>query len=400
MTTEALVETFHRETDELLTALEQGLLELETTSDAADAIDRLFRAAHTLKGNAGMVGFSEFVRLTHALENVLDRLRAHTLSVSEVVIEASFDAVDALRTSAQMLLDGAPTIVTPEYERALRALAELCEGEPVEAPSLEARLVDAELYFRPEFFANGEDITTFLEELALLGDVIAAETLFDRVPPLDLLAPEACHVGLRARLRTTSGTMGVVGMAVLSVDEENLSVREVPEERKVDAAPANKQDARDPAEPAASVQRSPAHAAHTVAEHIRVDAEKLDGLMDLVGELVVAISQLTTTRSQLVVERLETLGRDLQTRVMSLRMLPVQDAFERFRRPMRDLAKELGKQIEFTTEGGDTQLDKKVIDALLDPLKHMLRNCVSHGLEEPAERERAGKPASGRVHVS
>lgn len=403
MTTEALVETFHRETDELLAALEQDLLELETTSDAPDTIDRLFRAAHTLKGNAGMVGFSDFVRLTHALENVLDRLRSRTMSVSEPVIEASFEALDVLKSSAQALLSGAPSIVTPEYERALQGLAALCEGEVLEAPSLEARLVDAELYFRPEFFENGEDVTTFLEEFALLGDVISAETLFDRVPPLADLAPEACHLGLRIRLRTTSGSMGVVGMAVLSVDEENLRVEELAEEKvevvpPPSTTPVEVAPAPTPAAPAPAT--TAARAAHAVTENIRVDAVKLDGLMDLVGELVVAISQLSEDRTQHVVERLETLGRDLQTRVMGLRMLPVAEGFERFRRPMRDLAKELGKQIEFTTEGGETQLDKKVIDALLDPLKHMLRNCVSHGLEEPAERLALGKPAAGRVHLS
>jgi len=403
MTIDHLVDTFHRETEELLAALEEGLLELESADDPADCVDRLFRVAHTLKGNAGMVGFAEFVRLTHVLENVLDRLRARTLAVSEGAIETFFGALDVLKSTAEAFSNGQPFQMTPVYERSIEELTLLCDGEELTASSLEEREVEVEVYFRQDFWKSEEDVTTFLDELGMLGELLSVETLFDRVPPLDQLVPEQCHLGLRASLRTSSGPMGVMGVCFLSVDEENIKIRELakpastPNPASADAvAPAQPEEAA-----AVAAQSEQNRAAKQRAGTIRVDAEKLDRLMDLVGELVIGISQVQErSRTELVVERLEALGRDLQDQVMSLRMLPIHDTFERFRRPMRDLAKELDKQLEFTVVGGATQVDKKVIDSLTDPLKHMLRNCVSHGLETAAERLAAGKPACGRIRLS
>ncbi|MGC4093306.1 MAG: chemotaxis protein CheA [Polyangiaceae bacterium] len=402
MTIDLLVETFHRETEELLGQLEEGLLELESVEENADCIDRLFRVAHTLKGNAGMVGFSEFVRLTHVLENVLDRLRARTMSVNEGVVESFFSALDVLKATADAFSNGAAFEMTPAYEGALAELTQHCEGEELTSSSLDEREVEVEVYFRQDFWAGDEDVTTFLEELGMLGQLLSIETLFDRVPPLAELSPDQCHLGLRVVLRTSSGPMGVMGVCFLSVDEENIKITELgklaPEqpEEKVVAAPI-----QDTAPQVVQVRAEAKAASKPRAGTIRVDADKLDRLMDLVGELVIGITQVQDrSRSQAAVERLEALGRDLQDQVMGLRMLPIHDTFERFRRPMRDLAKELEKQVEFVTAGGATQVDKKVIDSLTDPLKHMLRNCVSHGLETPAERLAAGKPAGGTIRVS
>ncbi|MFZ5896184.1 MAG: chemotaxis protein CheA [Myxococcota bacterium] len=399
MTTDQLVETFHRETEELLAALEEGLLELESSRDSRDCVDRLFRVAHTLKGNAGMVGFSEFVRLTHAAENVLDRLRAGTLTVNETVVETLFGAFDVLKATAETFARGDAFQATPEYELALNELMLLCDAEELQAASsLEEREIEVQVYFRPDFWKGEEDVTTFLAELGMLGELLSVETLFERVPPLPELAPDQCHLGLRVTLRTNSGPMGVMGVCFLSVDEENIQMRELGKP----AAKAQVTAAADtPAQRGAQPKAGAATSGKQRGSTIRVDAEKLDRLLDLVGELVIGISQVRdSSRAAAAVERLEVLGRDLQDQVMGLRMLPIQDTFERFRRPMRDLAKELDKQLDFSIHGGATQVDKKVIDSLMDPLKHMLRNCVSHGLEGPAERVAQGKPASGQIRLS
>jgi two-component system chemotaxis sensor kinase CheA len=422
MSSDALIVTFQREAEELLMALEEGLLELESAADSAETIDRLFRAAHTLKGNAGMVGLTEIVRLTHVLENVLDRLRARSLVASETVVEALLSGFDALKVAVEGSANGVVFVASAEYEAAIAELSTLCDADELASSPLEERLVEVEVYFRPDFWESGDDLTTFLEELALLGPLETVELLSDRVPPLSELVVTSCCLGLRVRLRTNSGPMGVMGVCFLSVDEENIRITDLSKTQPAStdslAVAAGVELQNDaamlaaPATAAAASEQAPAARATSAggatkarAGSIRVDTDKLDRMLDLVGELVIGISQVqdrsnSAARAAAAIERLEALGRDLQDQVMNLRMLPIHDTFERFRRPIRDLAKELDKQVEFSTAGGATQVDKKVIDCLADPLKHMLRNCVSHGIESPEERLAVGKPAAGRIHLS
>lgn len=405
MNADLLRETFQRETEELLAALEEGLLEFEANPDSGSVVDSLFRVAHTLKGNAGMVGFAEFVRLTHVLENVLDRLRSHTLRSSDAVHEALFAGLDALKTAAVSFAQSGAFAATPEYDAAISALHEQCDGEQIAQTELRERVWEVCAYFRSDFWRSGEDLPSFLEELGLLGELISVQTLVDRVPALSELAVGECHLGLRVVLRTTAGPMGVMGVCFLSVDEENIRINELApaaERAHAELAPREAEPAAAPAKPGGEVAGP--RASHAKANTLRVDADKLDRLMDLVGELVIGIAQVSdrqhAAQSEAALERLAALGRELQDNVMALRMLPIHDTFERFRRPIRDLARELGKSVDFVVSGGATQVDKKVLDALLDPLKHMLRNCVSHGIELPEERTRAGKAEIGQIHLS
>jgi len=382
MTTDPLLDTFHREAEELLEMLEEGLLELETASEPAEIIDRLFRAAHTLKGNAGMVGFSEFVRLTHVAENVLDRLRSRTLEVNEGVISAIFSGLDALKVAADNFSRGRAFEATAAYDEAIAELTQLCDMEHLEAGETRERVLDIRVYFRPEYWRGGDGLSSFLDDIALLGQVTNPRVLVDRMPP-ELSSPDAL-LGIGARLRTTSGPMGVLGLCVLSVDEENITITDVEEDllpAPVVAAPARdigQEEEPAPGTPPPAQRRAPStpprapQAARTSGSTIRVDSEKLDHLLDSVGELVIGIAQASAHSRRLpalsvVHERLEGLSRDLQEQVMGLRMLPVHDLFERFRRPIRDLGKELDKPVEFTTLGTTTQVDQKVIDALADP---------------------------------
>jgi two-component system, chemotaxis family, sensor kinase CheA len=421
--------TFLRETEELLEALDQGLLELEASSESSDLVDRLFRAAHTLKGNAGMVGFSDAVKLTHVLENVLDRLRSGNLVTSPDVMSALFLGVDALRAMSNEFRDNLPVTDTPQLQRAYQELAAHSTESEETALGVE-RLLEVTFYLRPTPLEGAEDLLTLLDEIAMVGDIERIETLFDRVPPLTDEGSTQAALGARVHLRTTSSPMAVMGVLFLSVEEEDLGVIEL----KLAAAPAvnladlerelalipaavnSLQAAVSIAQPHATAEgaqkakapKAPAQRKNDAAEgsSLRVDTGKLDNLVDLVGELVIGISQVRVAQgaggshAQLAVERLELLGRELQDQVMALRMLPIQETFERFRRPIRDLSKDLGKPLEFKIQGGETQVDKRVLDSLVDPLKHMLRNCVSHGLEAPEDRVRAGKPGEGTIVLS
>lgn len=416
--------TFLREMEELLEALDQGLLELESAAEG-DVVDRLFRAAHTLKGNAGMVGFTQAVSLTHVLENVLDRLRSGALSNTPEVVNALFLGVDALRIMALEFREDLPVSDSPELQRALEELS-LHSTETADAGVEVERTFEVTFYLRPTPLEEAEDLLGLLDEIAMLGDVLHVEVLVDRVPPIQSEQSTRAALGARVRLRTTSSSMAIKGVLFLSVEEEDLTIVDVSfphgatqsvSDSDVHVPPQGgvslpspvsvPSPASSPAQPAQARGASNAQRKPTAADStLRVDTQKLDGLVDLVGELVIGISQVRVSQqaggsnAQLAIERLELLGRELQDQVMALRMLPIQETFERFKRPIRDLSKELGKPLEFQIHGGETLVDKRVIDSLVDPLKHMLRNCVSHGLEAPAERVKVGKPPEGTITLS
>lgn len=422
MSSDQLFASFVREAEELFDDLDSGLLELEQGRDDPDLVDRLFRSAHTLKGNAGMVGFNDAVQLTHVLENVLDRLRSRTLAVSPEVLEPLFRGVDVLRAMTSSFCAGQTVERSEHYDELVLELARLGGKEEEALAPMIARTLDVRLYYQASAWQGDEDLASLLEELSLIGELSEVETLFDRVVPLDQPILEAARLGLRVLLRTTQGPMAVMGVCFLSVEEEDLIITDVTDGKNevysLDAAANEKAEERKQQPglklpPSAGKQNASAAGpdASTVARAtptstLRVETVKLDSLVDLVGELVIGISQVRQPGQQneadqvAAIERLEGLGRELQEQVMALRMVPVQETFERFRRPLRDLSKELNKQIDFQIEGGETQIDKRMVDSLVDPLKHMLRNSVSHGLEDTDERSTSDKPEVGTIRLS
>jgi len=399
----ALVQTFLHECEELFSILEEGFLELEAEADDPELVDGLFRAAHTLKGNAGMIGCAEFVHLTHAMENVLEQLRAKALPPAAANGVALLAAIDQLRDMASCLQSEQVWSPSPAYELAMAQLVERGDascGAPVEARE---RLLQVDIRLRPDVWTSGEDPATLLEELALMGTVEEVEALLDRVPALPEFDANVCYWGFRLKLRTTSSPAAVAGFCCLSVEEEDIRISEVGGPTEV-LQPSHAGTENRAASDADARSRK-ARSDKALGSTFRVDTNKVDSLLDLVGELVIGISQAQAGQHDsslraVALERLELLGREMQDQVMSLRLLPAHETFERFRRPLRDLAKQIDKPFVFKTQGGETQLDRKVLEQLVDPLKHMLRNSVAHGLESPEERARLGKPAQGTVTLS
>lgn len=422
MSSDQLFASFVREAEDLLDALDAGLLELEGGTDDPDLVDRLFRSAHTLKGNAGMVGFNDAVQLTHVLENVLDRLRSRTLSVSAEVLEPLFSGVDILRAMTESFCSGQPVERSERYDELVVELARLGGKEEEALAPMTERTLEVRLHYQTTAWQGDEDLASLLDELSLIGELSEVETLFDRVSALDEPVLDDARLGLRVLLRTTQGPMAVMGVCFLSVEEEDLVITDVTDGKNevysLDAAANEKAEERLQRPPGelpgtprndtatATGRDAPSAARAAPTSTLRVETSKLDSLVDLVGELVIGISQVRqpgqrNEADQLAaVERLEGLGRELQEQVMELRMVPVQETFERYRRPLRDLSKELNKPFEFIIEGGETQIDKRMVDSLVDPLKHMLRNSVSHGLEDAEARSASSKPEVGTIRLS
>ncbi|CRL97948.1 Chemotaxis protein CheA [Pseudomonas sp. 28 E 9] len=415
-------QTFIVEARELLQAMEQSLLQLESEPGDQDAIGAIFRAAHTIKGSAGLFGLASIVGFTHIVEDVLDRLREGKVAVDAALIALLLKCGDHMLELVEVVANRgeAPTPAALERGEALREALSAYQPMRTAAADVETAEVadDAavdvlwhlSLRFGVDVFRNGMDPLSFLRYLETLGQVLQVKTLTDSIPPMDRWDPESCYLGFEIDLRSTAShaTLNEVFDFVRDDCEVHISaVDEAPGSTAVVAGDQVTQAEQSLV--AATPQRSaPASEAKPRdGNYVRVNADKLDELINLVGELVIAsagssllarscnndpLQEATSTVSALVEEILDG--------ALHLRMIPIGDTFNRFRRVVRDISQELGKDIELSISGADTELDKTVVEKIGDPLMHLLRNAMDHGIESAEARQAAGKPTKGHLSLN
>ncbi|MDH1009301.1 chemotaxis protein CheW [Pseudomonas nicosulfuronedens] len=380
---EQFLQVFFEETDEHLATLELLLIGLDLDQPDAETLNGIFRAAHSIKGSSGMFGFDDLTAVTHELETLLDRIRCGQTSLHVDMIGVFLEARDVL----QRLLDAHRSQV-PDPDVPVAATVERLRAwlaEPVAAAADDGfGLFDA-VPAAVESSASDDDAFGFFDEAP--GTPGASESsassdddfgFFDDAPG----APDA----------TTVEPYGIFDKAPGAPTAAAV------------AAPSEQPKA------ALTAAAKPAVRADSESSSIRVSVEKIDSLINLVGELVITqamLSQLSEDldpthfeRLQQALAQLEHNTRDLQESVMSIRMLPISFIFSRFPRLVHDTSARLGKQVELILQGEHTELDKSVIEKLSDPLTHIVRNSIDHGIETPAERLAAGKPAQGSVKLA
>jgi len=448
-------QAYLEEAHDLLVELESALLELEERPEDHDLVDRVFRAMHTIKGSGAMFGFDDVAHFTHDVETVFDQVRNGLIPLTKELLNLTL----ACRDRVQDILfgEGCGRDADPAQSAGLleRMRAFLPEAETAEeAQPKAATVLDAaetgnafRIRFRPprDIFLCGTDPGALLEELAGMGQARVIANL-EAVPVLSEIEPEVCYAWWDVVLATEAGEAAVRDVFIFVEDDSELSVSAIPldetpagykklgeilvERGDIDAAALEKVlsgkkklgellaeyglVSRGRVESALAEQQEvrglKATRAKTGAEaqtaSIRVAAEKLDQLVNLVGELVTVqarISQVVAERDDPVLatltEELERLSDELRDSTLGIRMLPIGTTFSKFRRLVRDLSVELGKEIELETEGAETELDKTVIERLGDPLVHLLRNSIDHGIEPPDERAARGKPRSGTIRL-
>ena len=409
------VDTFRQEARELLEQLEASLLDLEQDTQNSELINSAFRALHTIKGSGAMFGFTEVASFGHEFETAFDRVRKGQSAASPELIGIALDAKDHVYK-----LIGAPDLVVPGGEAILDALRAAVSTDRFPEAPLATRPATAETTavqqrWRIRFslpadaFISGTNPLILLDEIAALGpcEVVA---LIDSVPPLEAIDPEVAYLGWQVELFAADPRAAIDDVFLFLRDDMELSVE--PLDHAAPAARASVPAAQSAAPPVAAVpslpkDRADAAATDTAGLSLRVPAERLDELMDRVGELVIAQARLTQIASvssdsnlKTIAEELERLSSGLRDTTMGIRMVPIGSLFGRFRRLIHDLSRDLEKEIEFITTGEDTELDKTMIEKLADPLVHLIRNAVDHGLEDPSVRLAAGKPAKGTVRLS
>lgn len=414
-------QTFIVEARELLQAMEQSLLQLESEPGDQDAIGAIFRAAHTIKGSAGLFGLASIVGFTHIVEDVLDRLREGSVAVDAALIALLLKCGDHMLELVEVVADRGETPTPAALERgeALRealsayqpmrtAVASVETAEVTDDVAVEV-LWHISLRFGTDVFRNGMDPLSFLRYLETLGQLIQVATLTDSIPPMDSWDPESCYLGFEIDLRSMASHASLNEVFDFVRDDCEVHISAVDEAPDSTAAIAG--ELVTPVEPGlvtAAPQRPAASEAKTRdGNYVRVNADKLDELINLVGELVIAsagasllarscnndpLHEASSTVSGLVEEILDG--------ALHLRMIPIGDTFNRFRRVVRDISQELGKDIELSISGAETELDKTVVEKIGDPLMHLLRNAMDHGIESADARRAAGKSAKGHLSLN
>jgi two-component system, chemotaxis family, sensor kinase CheA len=447
MTTLDPTEVFRQEASELFETLEAALLDLCQRPDDRELVDSAFRALHTIKGSGAMFGFDKVASFTHEFETAFELVRKGEIKPTQELISVALAAKDYIRALIEAP-DSTDSIIGDAILDDLKQFVAPAAQVVVTTPKAEARVVaetqaagwQLHLEFDSQILRNGSNPLDLLDDLCKLGPCFAVPVT-DDVPLLDELEPEDCYLKWDVTLSSDCDRAAIDDVFMFVLDEMKLTVAplshvEFPaappllllQEALPDAAPvAPISVALTPTAPvpAASVFVSEAEpAAKPPATRIeqkrdepkrseergiatvRVQAERLDELMDRVGELVIAqarLSQLAATGSDLsikmIAEEIERLAASLRDTTMGARMVPIGSLFGRFRRLVHDLSRDLAKPVEFVTTGEDTELDKTMIECLADPLVHLIRNAIDHGIEDSATRAASGKVEQGRIEL-
>jgi two-component system, chemotaxis family, sensor kinase CheA len=453
---EILAATFREEAPEILSELETSLLELNAAPGNMEMIDRIFRALHTIKGSGGMAGFTEVAAFAHEVETIFVEVRSGQIAVTPELINLTLQACDQLKkmiettgstlkkhlskvdglVNALRLLQCFPAVAVP--------VENVGEAKEVQRQADDTVTYRIRFQLTPDIFAQGINPLYLLRELKHLGECHVVAQV-DAIPDLDAFDAEVCYLWWDVILTTNRGRNAIEDVFIFVIDSCQLQIEVVEaawiesnddkrlgqilmergdlsladlltvlaEQKKIGEILVEKKLATSGEIAAALIEQTQvksqreARLGREAMNSIRVKSEKLDALVNLIGELVTVQARLSQIAGsaeladlQSVSEEVERLTWDLRDQVLTIRMLPIGATFNKFKRLVYDLSRELGKNLQIVSEGAETELDKTVIERLNDPLMHLIRNCVDHGIEAPEVRRQQGKSEVGTIWLS
>ena len=453
------ISIFLSEANEIVEGLENDLVLLEDNKSDEDLLNKIFRSAHTLKSSAGTVGFTTMSELNHVAENLLEKVRSGKLDVTPKMITVLLEFLDTVKLMLQNIIDGkgeADGVDNIESLKAkIKAIADgnedietVASPQPkketpkTEEPKEEVKEVKAEgteksggsnvfhvdMSFKATIFDNGIDPLMFLNDLKAIGTIKNLKIDYSNVPAISALEdPYTCYTQFALDLETNSTIEQVQNIFLFVIDDNDINISdakegaqevksspqpEVAETKKEETqAEAPKETKQEEAKTEQAKPQAPKSASAKVQapSTVRVDTRKLDSLMNLIGELVIAQSRIMQLTQSLdidnglkeAVSSMDRTSRQIQEEVMNIRMMPVGPIFNQFHRYVRDLNLELNKEVKLVLKGETTEIDKNMLEQLSDPLKHIIRNSMDHGIEKTKEeRIERGKPEFGTITMS
>jgi len=432
MNLDEVFQTFLAESREMLEEMERYLLEIEAGAQDSEQLNALFRCVHTIKGSAGLFALDHVVAFTHVVENVLDRLREGEFALDHDLAAlllqsrdhiASLIDCDADRVSPGLIVAGEVLLLAlADYQEA-QVPALVVQDRPV--ASDRSGLGDdwhISLRFGPDVLRQGMDPMGFIRYLGTLGEITRVVTLTDALPAIEEMDAESCYLGFEIELRAETDQAAIE--AVFEFVQEDCQLRILPPGSGV---PSPAEPEVDPmagdstagiaafdqplmagaALGTASAKQPGREVRGQATQYIRVQADKLDALINLVGELVIAgaaaglcAQRNGDTATQEAVAVVSGLVEEIRDGSLELRMVPIGETFQRFQRVVRDVSQELGKDIRLEISGADTELDKTVVEKIADPLMHLVRNAMDHGIESAERRLQSRKPSQGIVRLN
>lgn len=467
------ISIFLSEANEIVEGLENDLVLLEDNKSDEDLLNKIFRSAHTLKSSAGTVGFTTMSELNHVAENLLEKVRSGKLDVTPTMITVLLEFLDTVKIMLQNIIDGkgeadgvnnieslkakikaiadgneidasvqAPTTsstaptVKKETQTSTQAQA-IEEPEKKEESSSGSNVFHISMSFKATIFDNGIDPLMFLNDLRDIGTISNLKIDSSNVPPISALEdPYTCYTQFSLDISTNSTLEQVQNIFLFVIDDNDINisdakvsvqkedkieaqtetqVAEEKEEKTIEETKSQEETKEEikteQAKPQTSAAKSQASSSVKVQapSTVRVDTRKLDSLMNLIGELVIAQSRIMQLTQSLdidnglkeAVSSMDRTSRQIQEEVMNIRMMPVGPIFNQFHRYVRDLNLELNKEVKLVLKGETTEIDKNMLEQLSDPLKHIIRNSMDHGIERTKEERIArGKPEFGTITMS
>ncbi|GAB6098552.1 chemotaxis protein CheA [Halanaerocella petrolearia] len=452
MADEELLQVFIDEAEEILTDLETNLIELEGSPQDKELLNRIFRGVHTLKGSAGLTGLTKIEDFVHHAEDLLDQLRNENLKVDSDIINLLLDTRDLLEEMVQEIINPNCQIktskvaeITDSLQKYINSTDEVGKEDVSVRSDSKENIYKITLDFNSELFQTGTDPLLLLEELDNIGEIIDRNINLSKIPQLDKLDPEECYLVITLIIKTEEPLAEIKDIFVFVEFDNKVEIEDVTTnfDQELDLSLADKLTGeilvergiidQDDVESALNQQNklgdilnkegkvTKKQVDQVVEEQqksrkvkekstIKVDTEKLETLMNSMAELVISQAKVrdlvlekgdsSSLETMNVLDEVDKQIKSLQEEIMKVRMVPIGDTFTRFKRLVRDLSKEQGKEVKLEIKGEETELDKTLIEQIGDPLKHMIRNSIDHGIELPAEREEKGKVKEGRVTLN
>jgi two-component system chemotaxis sensor kinase CheA len=464
MEQDELLQIYFSEAEELLQTMEHSLMTLESDPQNQSVINEVFRAMHTMKSSSAMVGFTQLSEHTHLLENLLERIRSKQLSITQNLVSFLLENHDLIKSAVENAAQGKPDVgldafpaMAEKVKRFLGLAAEQEEGR-VTAPittgmpggqkeSSKGSYYEINMRFRKDIFQIGQDPLMLLYELGDLAEIISVETDLSSLPPFMEMDPYQLYLTWRLLIKTDRPLPTIEKVFVFVREDElnQISIRDVSShfrdgvdtrmadkplgEILIDQKLVSEQEIQEVLTQQKKVGEALLEKGKISSDElnkivdlqeksravlrkstVRVDTDKLDQLANMVEEMTIQLARISAILGDLppdVTRKLGSepdilnrIGREVQEQVMRLRMFPIEGTFQRFQRMARDLAREQHKQIKIILGGGETELDKDVIEHINDPLTHIIRNCIGHGIEVPDERKQSGKSPEGIINLN
>ncbi len=453
------ISIFLNEANEIVEGLENDLVYLEDNKSDNELLNKIFRSAHTLKSSAGTVGFEAMSNINHVAENLLEKVRSGTLEITADMITVLLEFLDTIKLMLTNIQEGAEetdgiTNIDSLKQKikaiadggsssdaapaasagAAPAVAAEVKSEPKDAGFTSIQIFSINMTFKQNIFEHGIDPLMFLGDLKAIGEIKGLKIHIENLPSISNLEdPYTCYATFEVDYESFQELDDINNIFLFVVDDNDIIIKEVasipasmPNKAEQEAAPAEATPAESDtqaaentpaAAPAGGAPAAPKAAPAggggkpvAAASTVRVDTRKLDTMMNLVGELVIAQSRIMQITSKIedggtdlkeAVSSIDRITREIQEEVMNIRMMPISPIFSQFKRYIRDLSIELNKDIRLEMSGESTEIDKNMLEQLSDPLKHIIRNSIDHGIEATKEqRVERGKPEYGTIKLS